>query len=89
MLGLSVGKFLLLALLCLAVWTFFRYRARIQAVRQAFAEMQRQVAQRAARGSAPSSPAVSLQQCAVCGSYVAADAATCGRNDCPRGRPSP
>jgi type II secretory pathway pseudopilin PulG len=87
MLGLSVGKFLLLALLCFVVWTFFRYRARIQAVRQAFAEMQRQ-AQRAARGgNAPPSPPVSLQQCAVCGSYVAADASSCGRNDCPRGRP--
>ena len=49
MLGMSVGKFLLLAVLCFVVWTFFRYRARIQAVRQAFAEMQRQ-AQRAARG---------------------------------------
>ena len=87
MMGLSVGKFLLLALLCFVVWTFFRYRARIQAVRQAFAEMQRQAAQHAARASAPPSAPVSLQQCAVCGSYVAADASSCGRNDCPRGRP--
>ena len=85
MMGLSVGKFLLLALLCFVVWTFFRYRARIQAVRQAFAEMQRQ-AQSAARRNAPPAAPVSLQQCAVCGSYVAADAASCGRNDCPRGR---
>jgi hypothetical protein len=85
MMGLSVGKFLLLGLLCFVVWTFFRYRARIQAVRQAFAEMQRQ-AQSAARRNAPPSAPVSLQQCAVCGSYVAADAASCGRNDCPRGR---
>ena len=82
--GLSVGKFLLLALLCFVVWTFFRYRARIQAVRQAFAEMQRQAQQTARRNAPPSAP-VSLQQCAVCGSYVAADAASCGRNDCPRG----
>jgi hypothetical protein len=86
MLGLSLGKFLLLALLCCVVWTFFRYRARIQAVRQAFAEMQRQ-AQNAARANSPPAPPVSLQQCAVCGSYVAADAASCGRGDCPRGRP--
>lgn len=87
MMGLSVGKFLLLALLCFVVWTFFRYRARIQAVRQAFAEMQRQATQHAARANAPPSAPVSLQQCAVCGSYVAADASSCGRNDCPRGRP--
>ena len=87
MMGLSVGKFLLLALLCFVVWTFFRYRARIQAVRQAFAEMQRQATQHAARANAPPSAPVSLQQCAVCGSYVAADASSCGRNDCPRGSP--
>ena len=87
MMGLSVGKFLLLALLCFVVWTFFRYRARIQAVRQAFAAMQRQAAQHAARANAPPSAPVSLQQCTVCGSYVAADASSCGRNDCPRGSP--
>ena len=87
MLGLSVGKFLLLVFLGLVVWTVLRYRRRIRAVREAFAQMQRQ-AEQAARSRAPASTPVNLKQCAVCGAYVAADARSCGRGDCPQGRPA-
>jgi ABC-type ATPase with predicted acetyltransferase domain len=66
------------------VWTYFRYRARVRLIRQAFQEMQRQ-AQEAARQSAPRDP-VSLKECPVCGAYIAADAAPCGRPECPQRR---
>jgi len=84
MLGLSVGKVILLLLAALVVWMFFRYRARVRLIREAFKEMQRQ-AEQAARDSAPRPP-VSLHACTVCGAYVAADAPPCGRPDCPQGR---
>lgn len=83
MLGLSVGKVILLVFLGLVVWMVLRYRARVRIIREAFKEMQRQ-AEQAARGSAPKPP-VSLRACAVCGAYVAADAPPCGRPDCPQG----
>lgn len=85
MLGLSVGKFLLLVFLGVVVWTIVRFRSRVRAVRDTFAEMQRQ-AEQAARGNAPSSAPVSLQRCPVCDAYVAADAPPCARKDCPQGR---
>ena len=84
MFGLSVGKILLLVLLALAVWTYFRYRARVRLVREAFREMQRQ-AQEATRQSAPREP-VSLTSCPVCGAYISADSAPCGRPNCPQRR---
>jgi ABC-type ATPase with predicted acetyltransferase domain len=82
MLGLSVGKVILLVFLGLVVWMVLRYRARVRIIRQAFKEMQRQ-AEQAARGSAPEA-AVNLHACTVCGAYVAADARPCGRPDCPQ-----
>jgi hypothetical protein len=84
MFGLSFGKLVLLILLGLAVWMFFRYRARVRLIRQALREMQRQ-AEQAAREGAPREP-VSLRACPACGSYVSADAAPCGRPDCPQRR---
>jgi ABC-type ATPase with predicted acetyltransferase domain len=83
-LGLSFGKIVLLVLLGLAVWMYFRYRARVRLIREAFRQMQRQ-AEEAARQSSPREP-VSLKACPVCGSYIAADAVPCGRPDCPQGR---
>jgi ABC-type ATPase with predicted acetyltransferase domain len=82
MLGLSVGRVILLAFVALIVWMVFRYRARVRIIREAFKEMQRQ-AEQATRASAPKPP-VSLRACSVCGAYVAADAPPCGRPDCPQ-----
>jgi hypothetical protein len=56
----------------------------VRLIRQALREMQRQ-AEQAAREGAPREP-VSLRACPVCGSYVSADAAPCGRPDCPQRR---
>jgi hypothetical protein len=84
MLGLSVGKFVLLVLIGLVVWMVLRYRSRVRMIREAFREMQRQ-AEQATRASAPKPP-VSLRACTVCGAYVAADAPPCGRADCPQPR---
>jgi hypothetical protein len=84
MFGLSFGKIVLLVLLALAVWTYFRYRARVRLIREAFREMQRQAEQQA-RQSGPREP-VSLRECPVCRAYIAADAAPCGRPECPQRR---
>jgi ABC-type ATPase with predicted acetyltransferase domain len=84
MLGLSVGKVVLLVLLVAVVCMIFRYRARVRMIREAFREMQRQ-AEQASQQSSRRDP-VSLKACPICGSYVAADAAPCGRPDCPQRR---
>jgi hypothetical protein len=84
MFGLSVGKVILLVLVVLVVWLVLRYRGRVRIIREAFKEMQRQ-AEQATRDAAPKPP-VSLRACTICGAYVAADALTCGRSDCPQGR---
>jgi len=85
MFGLSIGKFLLLAFIVWIIWMVVRYRRRMRALSEILREAQRQ-AERAAGGGSNASAPVSLQRCSVCGSYVAADAAPCGRMDCPYGR---
>jgi hypothetical protein len=86
MLGLSIGKVLLLAVLALVVWMFFRYRARVRIIREAFRQMQRQAEQAAQQQQQTRREPVSLKACPVCGSYVSTDAAPCGRPDCPQRR---
>jgi hypothetical protein len=84
MLGLSVGKFLLLLLLIGVVWAGFRHMGRIQAVQRAL----REEMERRRQSQKPRIvEAEDLVKCATCGSYVAARGATaCGRPDCPWGR---
>lgn len=86
MLGFSLGKFLLLAIIIVIVWYGFKYMQRVDNMRQTLRremERQRKSAPPGARGIA----AEDLVKCARCGAYVAASSATnCGRPDCPWGR---
>jgi heme A synthase len=84
----ALPKLVLIVLLILAVWwvrRWLRNLARELPRRHA----PRREAPQQARG--PVRPerrveAVDLAQCGVCGAYVAASAAACGRPDCPRPR---
>lgn len=84
MLGLSVGKFLLLVLIVAVVWTGFKFMRRVEMVRRALHEELR----RRQPSSRPREiEAEDLTKCGVCGAYVAArSAGNCGRPDCPWGR---
>ncbi len=86
MLGLSLGKLLLLAILIAIVWYGFKYAARIEAVKQSV----RAEALRRRQGGGdmrpPPRPVEDLVKCRQCGSYVAAQgAANCGKPGCPWG----
>jgi hypothetical protein len=86
MLGMSLGKLLVLAALILVVWYGFKYAARIEAVRQSLrAEAQRR--REGATGGArrvPPRPVEDLVKCQKCGAYVASQgAANCGKSGCP------
>ncbi len=88
MLGLSLGKFLLLAAIIAAVWYGFKYMNRVEAVRRSTRQAAGQVAERQrAQQRSRTIEAEDLVKCPACGSYVAARGAThCGRGDCPWGR---
>ncbi|HEV8016553.1 MAG TPA: hypothetical protein VGP48_13525 [Stellaceae bacterium] len=83
---MSLGKFLVLAILILIVWYGFKYAARVEAVRQAVrAEVQRRRASGgASSGVRPTArPVEDLVKCPQCGAYVAAQgAANCGKREC-------
>lgn len=83
MFGLSLPKFLLLALIIAVVWFGFRYVSRVDAIRRAV----REEVKRRQRPRGPASiEAEDLVKCAQCGAYVAArGASSCGRKDCPWG----
>ena len=89
MLGISLGKLLLLALLVLAIWYGFKYVNRIEEVRQTLKRAARDAAARSqartqARQGAPSIQAEDMVKCPACGVYVTKSGATnCGRADCP------
>ena len=81
MLGLSLGKLLLLALIIAVVWFGFKYVHRVEAIRR---HMREEIGRR--RGTTPRTAASveDLVKCSTCGAYVAAEGATpCGRSDCP------
>ena len=82
MFALSLGKFLLLAVLVGVVWIGFRYKSRVDEIRRAVREeLQRR---QAAPQRRPPIEAEDLVKCARCGAYVAAHGAkSCGRADCP------
>jgi hypothetical protein len=87
MLGLSLGKLLLLAILIALVWYGFKYAARVEAIRRSVRD---EVARRQA-GARPGvrPPARSVEdlvKCRQCGAFVAATGATnCGKPGCPWG----
>ena len=86
MLGLSLGKLVLLAVLIAAAWYGFKYRARIESIRR---DVRAEVARRqAASGARPPPRAVEdLVKCPACGAFVAAKGATnCGKPECPWGK---
>ena len=81
MFAISLGKFILFAVLVGVVWVGFRYKARVDEIRRAVRdELQRREAPR----RAPPVQAEDLIKCTQCGAYVAARGAkSCGRADCP------
>lgn len=84
MLGLSLGKFLLLALIVAIVWYGFKYVNRVEAVRRAVRE---ELQRRKAAQRPPRLQAEDLVKCATCGAYIAAQSGSaCDRADCPWGR---
>jgi hypothetical protein len=84
MLGMSLGKFLLLAAIVIFVWYGFKYANRVQAVRRAF---ENELRRRQAAAKPPRLEAEDLALCGTCGAYVPARGAMpCGRPDCPWGR---
>ena len=86
MLGLSLGKLLLLAIIIAIVWYGLKYMHRVEDVRRALRQqMERQ--RKSATPGPRSIEAEDLVKCARCGAYVAEGSATnCGRPDCPWGR---
>jgi uncharacterized protein len=85
MLGLSFGKFIVLALLVLAIWYGFKYAGRVEQVRQALKRAQAAAErQRGGRGGAQRLQAEDMVKCRICGAYVAAQGVgKCDRPDCP------
>ncbi len=86
MLGLSLGKLLVLAILIGVVWYGFKYAARVEAIRRSLRE---EIARRqqATGPRAPRPTIEDLSKCQVCGAFVAAESATnCGKAGCPWGR---
>jgi hypothetical protein len=81
MLGFSLAKLLLLAVLIAILWYGVKYARRIEQVhKQLRAELRR----RQAAGGAGIAGAEELMKCRVCNAYVAArGAGPCGRRDCP------
>lgn len=85
MLGLSLGKLLILILLIGIVWYGFKYVQRVEEIRQ---RLRRQMdgQGRGAGQDGNSRVAEDLVKCPRCGAYVAAKSrASCGRADCPWG----
>ena len=85
MLGLSLGKLLLLGVIVLVVWHGFKFRGRIEAVRSALQREAEARRGRARQGAPrPTLAAEDLVKCDRCNAYVAAHAtSSCGRADCP------
>ncbi|HXP30506.1 MAG TPA: hypothetical protein VN832_05415 [Stellaceae bacterium] len=84
MLGLSLGKLLILILLIGIVWYGFKYVQRVEEIRQ---RLRRQTGgQRRDDSQDGSRAAEDLVKCPRCGAYVAVKSrASCGRADCPWG----
>ncbi|HEV2546324.1 MAG TPA: hypothetical protein VGU20_03225 [Stellaceae bacterium] len=84
MLGFSLTKLVLLAVVIAALWLGFRYMSRVDAIRRS---LRGELSRRRASGATPAKDVEDLVKCARCGAYVAArNASACGRPDCPWGR---
>ena len=85
MLGFSLTKLVVLAVVVAALWFGFRYMSRVDAIRRSLREeLDRR---RAPPGATSAKEVEDLVKCARCGAYVAArNASACGRPDCPWGR---
>jgi hypothetical protein len=87
MLGLSLGKLLVLAIIVLVVWYGFKYVHRVEAVRRAVLREMDARRGRARPARSATLAAEDLVKCEACGAYVAARGTTpCSRADCPWGR---
>ena len=81
MFAISLGKFLVLALLVGIVWLGFRYKSRVEEIRRTVRE---ELRKREAPASRRRVEAEDLVKCAQCGAYVSARSPkSCGRPDCP------
>jgi len=84
MLGLSLGKLLVLAILVAIVWYGFKYVQRVEAIRRSLRE---EIARRQAGARPPARSVEDLVKCSKCGAFVAASGATnCGKPQCPWGK---
>lgn len=83
MLGLSLQKLLVLALIVAAIWYGFKWLSRLDRERKA---RLREGGRDGAEGDPPG--AADLVQCALCEAYVPADLGRCpeGRADCPHAK---
>jgi uncharacterized protein len=68
--GGAMAKLLLIVLVAAAVWYAYRW-------------INRPGAGRSVGPAAPPRPVEDMRRCPACGTYVAADAAACGRQGCP------
>ena len=87
MLGLSLGKLLVLGTIIAIVWYGFKYAARVEAIRRSVHDelARRQAA--ANRARPPAGRVEDLVKCPQCGAFVAAEGATnCGKPGCPWGK---
>ena len=89
MLGFSLQKLFVLAVIIAIVWYGFKFLGRVQAHRKAEEKAQRKMQRRRERWSFGRDPdldmgAEDMIACRVCGAYVPARGArSCGRADCP------
>ncbi len=84
---LSLSKIITLVGLLAIVWFAFRLLGKVQRERQAALRRNGGDKPKTPRGNDRKAPAADTQEmakCAVCGVYVAADAARCGKPGCPR-----
>ena len=81
MLGFSLGKILVLALIVAAVWFGFKWIGRRNSLGRT-----RKPGKIRGRGPRPVEDAEQMVNCPVCDAYVVArNAGSCGREDCPYG----
>ena len=80
MLGFSLSKLVVLAVIISGVWYLFRMLAGPPPKKN------EPPPAREARSAAPRIEAEDTVRCSVCGTYVTAGAGSCDRADCPQGR---
>lgn len=81
-----MSKWIVVALLVLAVWYGYRWLGRAQRIR-AGRERARGVGAGVGPAPAPGAPraaAEDMRKCPACGVYVSAGSGPCGRPDCPQ-----